>query len=92
MALKICYCYVREQSGMSVISEGTTNIIGQSILSSLNGTEYLAFAISDIPADPFHNSDMVLVHFNHIYCMEICDKLMRDLAMLTYIYIDEDEC
>ncbi len=36
---------------------------------------------------PLHNHDIVLVHFNHCYCMEICHKLSRDLAMLTYIYI-----
>ncbi len=45
-----------------------------------------------IPAKRLHNSDTVSVHFNHFYCTEICDKLMRDLAMLTYIYYDVDEC
>ncbi len=40
-----------------------------------------------IPTKPFHNHDIVSVHFNNFYCTEICDKLSRDLAMLTYIYI-----
>ncbi len=44
-----------------------------------------------IPAKPLHSSDTVSVHFNHFYCMEICGKLRRDLAMLTYIYLDVDE-
>ncbi len=45
-----------------------------------------------IPAKALHNHDIVSVHFNHFYCMEICDKLSRDLAMLTYIYLKVDEC
>ncbi len=45
-----------------------------------------------IPNKPSHNNDTVSVHFNHFYCMEICDKLRRDLAMLTYLYVDVDEC
>ncbi len=36
---------------------------------------------------PLHNHDIVSVHFNHFYCMEICNKLRRDLAMVTYIYL-----
>ncbi len=31
-----------------------------------------------IPAKPLHNHDIVSVHFNNFYCMEICDKLSRD--------------
>ncbi len=38
-----------------------------------------------IPAKPLYNSDTVPVHFNHFYCMRICDKLSRHLSMLTYI-------
>ncbi len=44
-----------------------------------------------IPAKPLHNSDTVSVHFNEFYCTEICNKLRRDLAMLTYIYLDVNE-
>ncbi len=44
------------------------------------------------PAKPLHNSDTVSVYFNNIYCTEICDKLSKDLAMFTYIYLDVDEC
>ncbi len=45
-----------------------------------------------IPAKPLHNHDIVSVHFNHFYCKEICDKLSRDIAMLTYIYLNVDDC
>ncbi len=45
-----------------------------------------------IATKPSRNSNTVSVHFNHLYCTEICDKLRRDLAMLTYIYLDVDEC
>ncbi len=44
-----------------------------------------------IPAKPLHNSDTVSVHFNNFYCIQICYKLRRDLAMLTYIYLDVDD-
>ncbi len=44
-----------------------------------------------MPAKPLHNSDAVSVHFNHFYCMGICDKLSRHLSMLTYIYLNMDE-
>ncbi len=45
-----------------------------------------------IPAKPLHNHDIVSVHFNHIPCTGICDKLSRHLSMLTYIYLNVDEC
>ncbi len=45
-----------------------------------------------IPAKPSHNSDTDSVHFNHFYCMGICDKLSRHFFMLTYIYLNVDEC
>ncbi len=45
-----------------------------------------------MPAKPLHNHDIGSVYFNHFYCTEICDKLGRDLAMFTYIYLNEDEC
>ncbi len=45
-----------------------------------------------IPAKPLHNSDTVSVHFNHFYCMWICDKLSRHLYMLTYVYLNVDGC
>ncbi len=54
--------------------------------------KYIYWKYSSMPAKPLHNSDTVSVHFNHFYCMEICDKLRRDLAMLTYIYLNVDEC
>ncbi len=39
-----------------------------------------------------HNHDIVSVHFNNFYCTELCDKLSRDFAMLTYIYLNVDDC
>ncbi len=45
-----------------------------------------------VPAKPLHNDDIVSVHFNHFYCMGICDKLSRHLYMLNYIYLNVDEC
>ncbi len=46
-----------------------------------------------IPAKPLHNHhNMLSVHFNHFYCTEIWDKLRRDLAMITYIYPNVDDC
>ncbi len=45
-----------------------------------------------IPAKTLHNSDTDSVHFNHFYCMGICDKLSRHLLILTYIYLNLDEC
>ncbi len=39
-----------------------------------------------------HNCDTVSVHCNHFYCIEICDKLNKHLHMLTYIYLNVDEC
>ncbi len=44
-----------------------------------------------IPAKPLHNHDTVPVHFNHFYCTKICDKLRRDLSILTYMYLNGDE-
>ncbi len=44
-----------------------------------------------IPAKTLHNSDTHSVHFNHFYCMWICDKLSRHLYMLTYIYLNVGE-
>ncbi len=50
--------------------------------------------LSFIPAKPLHNHDIVSVQFNYFYDTEICDKLRRDLVMLTYIilYLIVDEC
>ncbi len=53
---------------------------------------YYTITCSDIPDKPLHNPDIVSVHVNHFNCMEICDKLRRDLAIFTYIYLDVDEC
>ncbi len=39
-----------------------------------------------------HNCYIVSVHFDKINCTEICDKLRRQLSMLTYIYFNVDEC
>ncbi len=41
-------------------------------------------------AKPLQNDDIVSVHFNYFYCTVICDKLRRDLAMFTYIYLNVD--
>ncbi len=46
----------------------------------------------DTPPKPLHNCDIVSAHFNHFRCMRICDKLSRHLFMLTYIYLNVDEC
>ncbi len=35
---------------------------------------------------------IIMTHFYHFYCTEICDKLSSDLAMLTYIYLNVDDC
>ncbi len=53
---------------------------------------HMLVSLRFLPAMPLHNSDTVSVHFNHFYCMYICDKLKGDLAMLTYIYLNVDEC
>ncbi len=46
-----------------------------------------------IPAKPLHNREIVSVHFNHFRpCMKICNTLRRHLSMLTYIYLNVDEC
>ncbi len=52
----------------------------------------MPYTITLIPAKPLHNHDIVSVHFNHFYYMGMCDKLSRHLAMLTYIYLNVDEC
>ncbi len=48
--------------------------------------------ILSIPAKPLHILDIVSGHYNHFHWLEICDKLRRDLSMLTYIYLDVDKC
>ncbi len=45
-----------------------------------------------IPAKPLHNCDIVSVHFKQFHWMGICDKLSRHLSMLTFIYLNVDEC
>ncbi len=46
-----------------------------------------------ILANPLHSHELVGSTFNYfVYCMEICDKLRKDLAMLTYIFHNVDEC
>ncbi len=47
---------------------------------------------NSIPAKPLHNHDIVSGHFNHFYCTGVCDKLSSDIAMLTYIYFNVDDC
>ncbi len=44
-----------------------------------------------IPDKPLHN-DTVWVHFNHLYCMEICNKLRRNITILTYIWLNANKC
>ncbi len=34
----------------------------------------------------------VSVYFNNFPCMGICDKLSRHLSMLTYTYLNVNEC
>ncbi len=55
-------------------------------------TNIIFFCANIIPAKPLHNSDTFPVHFNHFYCLGICDKLSKHLYMLTYIYLNVDEC
>ncbi len=55
-------------------------------------TECLYMHAWFIPAKPLYNSDTVSVHFNYLYCVEICDKIRRGLAMVTYICFNVDEC
>ncbi len=43
------------------------------------------------PAKSPQNYDIVAVYSNHVPCTQICDKLSKDLAMLTYIYLNVDE-
>ncbi len=45
-----------------------------------------------IPASPLYNCGIDSVRFNHFPCMGICNKLSRLLSMLTYIYLNMDEC
>ncbi len=47
-----------------------------------------------ILSKPLYNHNILSdwVHFNHFPCMGICDKLSRHLSMLTYIYLNMDEC
>ncbi len=61
------------------------------LLGSMDRYMICLFIALGIPAKPLHNSDTVSVHFNHFYCMGICDKLSKHLYMLTYIYLNVDE-
>ncbi len=46
-----------------------------------------------IPSKPLHNHYIVSVHFNYFPCMVLCNKLSRDLTMLTCIYLNvHDYC
>ncbi len=62
------------------------NVVWQGVLSNIIGFKYI------IPAKTLHNRHIVSAHFNHFHCMGICDKLSRHLSMLTYIYLNVDEC
>ncbi len=42
-------------------------------------------------AKPLGIHDIISVHFNH-FCMWICDTVRSYLYMLTYIYLNVDEC
>ncbi len=53
---------------------------------------YVCHLYMYIPAKSLHNYDIVSVHFNNFYRMEICDKRRRDLVMITYIYLNVNEC
>ncbi len=67
-------------------------MLGESPAHCLRKFQIFSLSVLNIPAKPSHNHDIVFVHFNHFYCTEICDKLRRDLAMFTYIYLNVDEC
>ncbi len=45
-----------------------------------------------IPTKLLHKNDIISVHFNYFYYTEICDKLIKHLAMFIYIYLNVDEC
>ncbi len=62
------------------------------LLTNLSLQYKLSLIYYIIPAKPMHNHDIVSVHFNHFHCMRICDKLSKHLSMLTYIYLNMDEC
>ncbi len=53
---------------------------------------HIKICMVDIPARPLYNCDIVSMYFNHFPCMGICNKLSRHLSMLTYIYLNVDEC
>ncbi len=42
-----------------------------------------------MPAKPLHNSDAVSVHFNHFYCMGMCEKLSRHLYIYVNLHISQ---
>ncbi len=56
------------------------------------GTRFLTVRLGLIPAKTLHNCDIVSVNVNHFPCMKICDTLWKHLCMLTYIYVNMDEC
>ncbi len=68
------------------------NVVDLNLNTTKHGISILILIQYNIPAKPLHNSDTVSVHFNHFYCMGICDKLSRQLYMLTYIYLNVDGC
>ncbi len=49
--------------------------------------QYISFYILHIPIRSLHNRDTGSPHF-----CQICNKLKRGLAMLTYIYLNVNEC
>ncbi len=58
----------------------------------------LGAMVTDVAQPPHYRPTIdikygiVSVHFNHFHCMGICNKLSRHLSMLTYIYLNVDEC
>ncbi len=45
-----------------------------------------------VPGKPLHNRNIVTVYYNSFPCMKISEILTRHFCMLTYIYLNVDEC
>ncbi len=80
--------YIRLLNNKLIIEYSTQNATEKKSEWTLNTGALLCIIL----VKPLHNHDIVSVHFNHFYCMDICDKLSRYLYMLNYIYLNLDEC
>ncbi len=77
---------------IDVICRPISNIHIYTTLEQTSLYRTVTFIVCIILAKPLHNRDIVSVHFNNFYCKGICDKLSWHLFMLTYIYLNVDEC